>query len=320
MRTVLGRRLPFVAAAGLAAAALGVILVIALGRGGSASTTLALQPGHLLAANASLTPAYHLFGDTVHARVDIVLDRERLDPTRVRVDTDFAPYRPVRSIERLREDVGPMTRLRYLIDLRCVTLPCLPQQGGVRRVQFPPVRVAYSGTGRGGRVVPQVVLAWPAVTDVSRLDPVDLEQRDPRLPPPWKVDATRLAAPSYGLRPGRAFWMLAAAAAVLVAASALLLRPYLPRPALLYGRRSPRLGPLEQALAVVEAARTRGAAEERKALELLAEELRRSGEAELAWAASSIAWAPETPDGEPAAALAVDVRRVIDERSNGDGH
>lgn len=320
MRAVLRRRLPIVAALAVAAAAAGVVLVIALERGGSAPTTFALQPGKLLAATASLTPAYHLFGDTVHARVDVVLDRDRLDPARVRLDADFAPYRAVHSVERVRDDIGSMTRLRYAIDLRCVTLPCLPQLGGVRRAQFPPVTISYAGTGRGGVAVPRVVIAWPAVSAVSRLDPVDLEQRDPRLPPPWKFEAARLSAPSYGVHPGRAFWLLVAGAALLVAAAALFLRPYLPRPAFLFGRGSRELAPLEQALAVVEAARTRGPAEERRALELLAEELRRSGEAELAWTASSLAWAAESPDGEPTAALAVDVRRVIDERSNGHGH
>jgi hypothetical protein len=317
MKAVLRRRLPVVAAGALAAAAIGVVLVLTLARGGSAPTTLALEPGRSLAATASLTPAYHLFGDTVHARVDVVLDRERLDPARVRLETSFAPYRPVRRIERVRDDVGSMTRLRYLIDLRCVTLPCLPQVGGVKRVEFAPATVAYSGSGLAA---PKVVLRWPAANAVSRLDPVALQQRDPRLPPPWQVDATRLAAPTYRVPPGPAFWALVAAAALLVAAAALFLRPYLPRPSLLYGRRPVRLTPLEHALALVEAAGTRGAEEERKALELLAEELRRSGEPDLAWTASSLAWAPESPDGEPTLALAVDVRRVIEEHSNGHGH
>lgn len=316
MREALLRRLPLLAAGALAAAAIAVVLVLALERGHTASTALALQPGQRLAAAATLTPANHLFGDVVHARVDVVLDRKRLDPSRVQLDTSFVPYRTVRPPERLREDVGPVTRLRYVIDLRCVTLLCLPQLGSVRRSQFPPVTVSYSGPGPR---VPAVVLAWPAVTDVSRLDPVDLEQRDPRLPPPWRVNASQVAAPTYGTAPSRAFWFLVAGAALLVGAATLLLLPFLPRPGFLFDR-GPKLQPLERALAVVEAARASGPAEERKALELLAEELRRSGEGDLAWTASSLAWAPSAPDREPTAALAVDVRRVIDDHSNGHGH
>lgn len=313
VRAALRRALPLLAVAALAVAAGAVVLVIVVGHGGRAPATLALPTGKALAASGSLTPAAHLFGDTVTARVEAIVDARRLDPARVRLDASFGPYRPVRRIRRLREDLGATTRLRFVVDLHCVTESCLPKPGALKKTQFPPARVRY--VGRGAAVAP-VSVQWPAVTSQSRLDPFVLQARDPRLPPLWRVNAAPIGGPRYSVGPGSAFWLLVFVAALLVGAAALALRPYLPQPALPF-RRAARLGPLERALGAVESARSRGPEEERKALELLAEELRRSGEGDLAWTASSLAWAPGSPELEPTDALAVDVRRVIEEGSNG---
>jgi hypothetical protein len=115
--------------------------------------------------------------------------------------------------------------------------------------------------------------------------------------------------------------LLAGAATLLAVAGRLLLR---------YGRRPAQpvpepvvespvvLSPLERALAVVEQARTRGSVtDERKALELLARELGRSGAAELAVTAKGLAWSAPGPTAEATHSLAADVRGVIDR--NGDG-
>ena len=77
--------------------------------------------------------------------------------------------------------------------------------------------------------------------------------------------------------------------------------------------------PLERAIAAVESARASGVEErERKALELLGAELLRSGEMRLAGSARALAWSqPDPPEPGLTAALTVDVRRVIEERSNG---
>lgn len=316
MREAVRRRLGIAVFAALVLVVAGGLALIGLVGRGTPSTADSIPSGQPFYASGSLDRTYLPFGDSVRARVDVVADRRRLDPNRLRLDANFAPYEPIGPIRRTRRDIGSKTRVHYEVDLHCVTLKCLPQPGSQIRFQFEAAAVRYSGT----RVAP-VSLSWPAVTAVSRLDPIDLEQRDPRLPPPWQINETRLADVSYGVRPHMAFWTLLAVSALLVAASVVLLRPFLPRQAFPFGRDGPPPQPLERALVVLERARDDGVAEEeRKALELLAVELGRSGQGELAWTARSLAWSPETPALETTGTLTVNVRRVIEERSNGHGH
>jgi hypothetical protein len=64
--------------------------------------------------------------------------------------------------------------------------------------------------------------------------------------------------------------------------------------------------------------RARGEPEERrKALELLAEELRSSGRGGLAGAAKELAWARPVPGGDRTAELTAEVRRDLERRTNG---
>jgi hypothetical protein len=78
------------------------------------------------------------------------------------------------------------------------------------------------------------------------------------------------------------------------------------------------LSPLERALHLLERARERGAVpEQRKALENLAGELRRTGERELALSASVLAWAERPPGTDATGALAAAVQRRIAKGVNG---
>jgi hypothetical protein len=76
------------------------------------------------------------------------------------------------------------------------------------------------------------------------------------------------------------------------------------------------LSPLERAVVLVERAPPESP-EKRKALELLSHELSRSGEPELALVAKQLAWAEPTPLPTLTQPLTLDVRRVIEQRSNG---
>ena len=82
----------------------------------------------------------------------------------------------------------------------------------------------------------------------------------------------------------------------------LLLHPYLPGFGWLPRRRR-ESSRLERALAAVERARGGETAEERKALELLADELRKSGSGGLAWTATELAWSPSEPPPDQTVAL-----------------
>jgi hypothetical protein len=90
------------------------------------------------------------------------------------------------------------------------------------------------------------------------------------------------------------------------------------------------LSPLEQALALLdEAVRVNGAADQRRALELVAEELELAewGDRDLARTARALAWSEDVPQVEETSALAARVRSVLvdigdaladsDDRENG---
>jgi len=330
-RLRLAQRLPLIAAGALLAAIVAVVLVVALSSHGQPSTAGSLPGKQALSASWSLFPSSVLFGDTVHVRVDATVDRRRLDPERLRLETHFKPYEPIVPRRFTRRDVSHYTHLVYRIDLRCVVRDCAPDAGSLQRFTLLPARLFYRGQVRGGGRAPSLELDWPVVVAVSRLDPIDLERRAQGinrrgqrainvLPlPPWRVDS-RLVPVSYAVRPGTAFWAAVAGALLLIGAATLLLRPYLPAPTFLRRRRA-EPEPLERAVAAVESARASGAQErERKALELLGAELARSGEIRLAESARALAWSqPDPPEPTLTTALTVDVRRLIEERSNGHG-
>lgn len=328
---LLERRLPPIAAGALLAAIVAVVLVVTLSSHGQPSTAGSLPRGQALAASWSLFPSSVLFGDTVHVRVDATVDRRRLDPDRLRLETRFKPYEAIGPRRLARRDVSRYTHLVYRIDLRCVVSDCAPDAGALQRITLANARLVYRGRVRGGGRAPSLMLDWPVVVVVSRLDPIDLQRRAQGITrrgqrainviplPPWRVDS-RLVPVSYAVGPGTAFWTAVVGALMLIGAATLLLRPYLPAPAFLRRRRvEPE--PLEVAVAAVESARASGAeVRERKALELLGAELARSGEMRLAESARALAWSrPDPPEPALTAALTVDVRRLIEERSNGHG-
>jgi hypothetical protein len=173
-----------------------------------------------------------------------------------------------------------------------------------------------------------VTISWPSISAISRLDPIDLERRAiirrtgareqlrATLEVPWRRNSTNLVAATYRVQPSTIFWTGIAGALLLLAAAGLLLRPYLPS----LRRHHAGPSPLERALAAVERTRAGGDREaQRKALELLAAELRRSGEGQLAWTASELAWSEPVPEPDLTGALTVDVRDAIAARRNGHG-
>jgi len=289
------------------------------------SSGAALPKGTLLAASADLFPQSFLFGQAVHVEIDAVVDRRKLDPNRVRLDANWSPYTPIAPMTEDRADVGNYARLRWRLDLHCITLPCAPKVGSNVRNVFQPTTVRYAGHINGG-TSPSVTVTWPNVIAWSRQDPVDQERKAvvrktgtivarqiAAFTPPWHVN-TALTAVTYRISPSTLFWASLAVALGLVLAAAMLLRPYLPAAAWL--RRPRQLSKLERALLEVERARGRPV-DERKALELLAVELQRQGERNLAWTATKLAWSPDEPEPEQTGELTETIRRDLAGRTNG---
>ena len=330
MNTRVRSWLPRIAAGALLAAVIAVLVVIGVTGSNQPSGSGSLPPGDAVAATWTLTPTSHLFGDTVHMRVQATVDRHRLDPRYLQLDAPLKPYERVGPRHRTQKNVGGYTEVVYSLDLRCIKQACVSPVGGSRHITLDPAHLVYRGRTPGG--FQPIEHAWSGLVSYSRLDQKDIlaggsgvtpfgqnPNRAARQPlPPWRA-ASDLLSVSYSVSPSKAFWYAVVFALLLVTAAAVLLRPYLPRPTFLRRRREP--GPLEIALATVERARASGRQErERQALELLGRELASTGELQLAQSARALAWSqPDPPEPALTAALALDVRKVIEERSNGHG-
>jgi hypothetical protein len=319
------RTLRYALAVALALAIAAVVAVALVTRSEHPTAGAALAKGKLLAASAELLPQSFLFGQPVQVKIDAVVDQRTLDPRRLRLDADWNPYTPVTPMTTSRVDVGSYTRLRWQVELHCLDLRCVPRVGSNVRNVFQPTTVHYVGRVSSGQT-PSVTVTWPNVIAWSRLDVIDQERKAvvrktgsvvsrqiAAFAPPWHVD-TSVAAVSYRVDPSALFWGAIAGAVALVLAAGLFMRPWLPAGAWL--RRTPELSKLERALAAVERARGEPV-EERKALELLAVELRSSGEQGLAWAATELAWSPGLPEPQRTEALTDDIRRELAGRTNG---
>lgn len=293
--------------------ALAVALVAGCGGGEEA----AAPPGKALSTSRSLTPVAHLFADPVTARIDVVVDRGKLDPDRVRVRLDFLPYRIVDGIHRSRTDFAGFTRLRYEAQLRCLTIACVPtrlgsvlgdQEGrGERRTfRFKPVRVLYADPKTG---VPRQLrrVWWPPLDSISRLSP-EAAPIPFGAGPGAEFEATLapLLEPEYRMPPPLlGGLLLAAAAALLVFPVQLVVRWVRSRRPDAKGEAG--VPPLERALRLVEWSRDSGDDElRREALEALAFEL--DGRTADAVRVRSLAWSSEGPSSARMTELVDSVR------------
>ena len=279
--------------AGMLAA--GLVAVFASDRGGSPAAAPP-PPEDGLEASATFSPRIVLFGDTLTARVDVMVDRRALDPARVRVGWDPTPWRFVRPPARTVESVGETAHVRLSYVLRCLAGECAPARD-TEQVTFPAARVLSPGAAGAGPLEDEV--EWPSLLVHSRVGEVDAGQRDV-LASPWRADLVSLPAVSYRLAPGLAIGVLVALAALLFGAAALVTyrawprkepepEPEPPPP--------PVASPLEQALALLESSvAVNGSESRRRALELVADEVERVGDGDLATAARALAWSPHDPD------------------------
>jgi hypothetical protein len=296
---VTGRRVAILLSLVIVVAAV-VAGVLALGDKDVVRTALPTGPDGI-AARTLLTPRSVLFGDPVHARVDIVVDREKIDPEAVQLDTQFAPF-IVQRERREREDFERWTRLVFLFDLDCLETACVPDTFE-KPIQFPQVIVRAEGAE-------QATVEWPLFLISARVRETGAAAANS---PEWRA-APVVAAPSYRMDPTLLLVLMVAGALVLLAVAV---------PALAVGlrgvslKRRRRLTALERALAVLEHAHA--ADEQRLALDRLADELRATGAGELAVSARRLAWAEDAPGQERTTELSADVRALLNGGSR-NGH
>jgi hypothetical protein len=313
--------------AGLAALAATTVFVLAFllwGRGGPDETVqvpIPPDPAPAIQASADLSPRPVAFGDTVTARVDVTLDHRRVDADSVRIATDFAPWAPTADPERTRREGETTTHIRSTWTLRCLASACLPP-GQPLRIPLTPATVTYDTLGDQAASGRRLTARWPLLIvntrlETSVLNPSPFGSGTSPFETPWRADMVSMPPVSYRVDPETARVPLFAAAgafALLGLALAYLGRPRRrPKPVLVPAEPpAPVLTPVEQALALLEdGVASNGAADRRRALELVAAELAGRGSPDLARVARTLAWSRQLPPPERTTPLAEEARPAL---------
>jgi hypothetical protein len=318
------RALSLLALAVLAGTSVLVVALLVWGRGGpddDIQVPIPADPAPAIEARAVLSPRPVAFGDTVTARVDVTLDRRRIDADSVRIATDFAPWAPTAEPERARRQGASTTHISSTWTLRCLASACLPP-GQPLRTRLAPTTVTYDTLGPQAASGQRLTARWPLLVvntrlQASALTPPAFGSGTSPFETPWRGDMVSMPPVSYRVDPETAripLFGAAAAFAVLGLALAYLGRPRRrPKPVLLPEEPpAPVLRPVERALAMLEdAVAVDGAADRRRALELVAAELAGRGSHDLARLARTLAWSKQSPALERTTPLAEEARPAL---------
>jgi len=319
-------RIPSRIALALAAAGAALGVVALAGILVSTDSEPATAQAGPISATGALEPRIVLFGDTLTATVDVVVDRTVIDPDSVEMAWSHEPWTAVGRPSVERRDSGSTTSLRTAYVLRCLTVQCVPAREK-ETVEFEPASVSYAATVGNDTSRLAVEVPWQPLLVHTRISGLESGQRD-ALAAPWRADLVSLPAVSYRVSPWLAIALLALAGGLLLAAGAVIAYRALPErepPPEPEPPPPPVVSPLEQALALLEGtAATNGAQARRRALELVAEALERWGDDDLAQTARTLAWSEASPEGEETKELAARLRRELEiereleaERSDG---
>ena len=163
-----GHRLPLIGLAVLAAASAFAAVLVVVWRGGEETTApRRVETSPAIEAQAIFTPPVVLFGDTVRAYVDVMLDTERVDPGSVRVAADFSPWEVVGQPERRIVSAGEQAYVRTIVRAQCRHGHVRLNPAARRRTIRPRSRVVCGvPQARAGR------FNSGAVADAPRLFPV----------------------------------------------------------------------------------------------------------------------------------------------------
>ena len=313
------RREQLVAGAGLAAVAAAGALVVVLfwsGGGNGPEPTVVSPAG--IDAYAELDPYKVHFGDTVTARVEVTVDRSRVDPGSIRLDTDFSPWKQTGPPTVLRRKGRSTTYLATTYTLRCLESYCTTADESALQ-SFRAARVTYStpAEGKSGAATHTLEAAWPGLLVTARYAPPSASGSTSPKETRWQANLVSLPAASYRLSPWLIVTLLLGGAVLLVAAAVGLVlwsRPRTPRVAAATSAAPARrvIPALEVALALLEdPARVNGSGDQRRALELVADGLVHRGDRDLGVSARALAWSRSVPQIEQTTALARKARAAL---------
>jgi hypothetical protein len=318
------RALSLLGLAVLAAMAVFVVAFLIWGRGGpdeSVQVPIPADPAPAIQASANLSPRPAAFGDTVTARVDVALDHGRVDADSVRIATDFAPWAPTGEPQRTQREGEGTTHIRTTWSLRCLASACLPP-GQPLRIPLTPATVTYDTLGTQAASGRRLTARWPLLIvntrlETSALTPPAFGSGTSPYETPWRADMVSMPPVSYRVDPETARIPLFAAAGAFALVGLALAYLGLPRrrpkPVLVpVEPPAPVQTPVEQALALLEdGVAANGAADRRRALELVAAELAGRGSHDLARMARTLAWSRQSPAPERTTPLAEEARPAL---------
>lgn len=294
---------------------LGACAVVALAlvaAGCAGDDERAHREGQTFATRGSITPRVQLFGDEVVARVEVIVDRARFEPGRIRVAPAFEPYEIQGEPERDERELGDFSSVKWVFRLRCLSYGCLKLVGGGPSQHLPgglpnpnqsggfgeraslrlnAARVLYEKPDGGTQVLSRVT--WPEMQSVSRVNFADTDVVGFGFP--FEASVTPLVEASYRAPPPLLGGAFVAGGLALLGLSGLMIARLRRRDEPVVVEEEPELSPLEQALLRVEVARDGPEAERREALEALAVALDQGA---LADDARRLAWSPAEPSPE----------------------
>jgi hypothetical protein len=316
------------AGAGFAAIALvGAVVVTVLWDGGGSETPepRVTSPSGIQ-AYADLDRYKVHFGDTITAKVEVTVDRSRVDPDSIRVNTDFTPWKAAGAPQVVRRDGKSTTYLETRYTLRCLESFCTTQDTesvqGFRAARITDAALRDAPGGAGTRTTQA---AWPDVLVTARYAPPSASQSARQAPPEWRANLLSLPAATYRVGPWAVVGVLLAVAGLFAAAAVLLVLRTLPRPspAAVTGATAEepgaRITALEYALELLEdPARVNGTGDQRRALELVADGLVVHGDRALGRIARALAWSRPVPKLDETSGLARKARAVFGEKGEAD--
>jgi hypothetical protein len=273
-------------------------------------------PASGLVTHANVTPATVHFGDTIVAHVNVLYDPKRVLAPRLAVSRDLSDYNTAGAPVTVRRSVGAARAIDYTVHLTCLDHSCLPADptvgGGTNDFSLPSIELDYARPHT--TALETISIPLPSVQVTSRLAPLEAARLNAPPHPPLRAATSPLRV-RYAVSPTLIEALFIAASIVLFALAGVLLYRFGPR----FRRARPLPSPLERALLLVERTRTHGVIpEQRKALELLAHELGRSGEEGLALSARVLAWSEPAPERAATGELTGAIREtVLVGRSNG---
>jgi hypothetical protein len=286
-------------------AVLAVVVLVAIvgprwwnGNGGSYAPRKTL-------VHAEVTPARSFFGQVLTAHAEFIVDPSRVDPASVELNVNLNPFRIRSESRRVTPGLGRAVVIDFRYEVQCVTRACVPlgADRGALAEQLKPAKATYRGSDG---VAVSIPVRWPAFAVQSRLTAEEIALSTPQVansatPPPV----------SWAISPGLLGALALSGAALLLLGSGWLIASVANRDnRLLRAYRIPaHLTPVERALVLAEHAAAHGEVEEsRKALERLAEELRKRSAEMDANDAERLAWSESGPSPETVAELATSVR------------